>query len=52
MENALLKAEEVIIYPQKSEFVTVFNSEAEAFKYANKLYPEFPLEEYIIEMYD
>lgn len=44
METVLLKAEEVIIYPKKSEFVAVFNSEAEAFKYAHKLYPEFPLE--------
>jgi len=52
MENVLLKAEEVIISPQKNEFVAVFDSEAEAFKCANKLYPEFPLEEYIIEMYD
>lgn len=52
METVLLKAEEVIISPQKSEFVAVFNSEAEAFNCANKLYPEFPLEEYIIEMYD
>lgn len=52
MENVLLKAEEVLIYPKKSEFVAVFNSEAEAFDCANKLYPEFPLEEYIIEMYN
>jgi len=39
------------ISPQKAELVAVFESEADAYKYANKLYPELLLEEYIILKY-
>ena len=35
----------------KAELVAVFESEADAYKYANKLYPELLLEEYIILRY-
>lgn len=49
--NTILFEVDYATSPKKSEFVAVFENEADAFKCANKLYPEFPIEEVIIEEY-
>lgn len=47
LENILYKVKRTL--PSRSNFIAVFNSEAEAYKYAHLIYPELPLIECIKE---